>query len=705
MPAGSLDHAGMQNRLAEIERLVLSLMADSAIRSGVTTAPIPLSPQAGIAAHTTKSPQISTLKGNRSEAGSMRISASEQRYVGGEHWMAIVDSIAELKEQIDREEQLAMVDSNEPLSVDAEDDEGAELTTGTHALLLYGCEIATTREEILAALPPKAVVDRYIARYFNFQELVSGVIHGPTFVREYKAFWADPSSRSIMWIGLLYGMVSLAALTSDASETIGGIDPEQQANQICLYRQKVVQCLVAGEWTNGGPYTLETMIHYLYIEFSLRADADKDVWYLLTLEVNLAIRMGYHRDPQNFRGISPLQGEMRRRVWATVVMGDVLISTQMGMPRMISDRQCDTAEPSNYNDTDLDESMAVLPLPRPESEITTALGLIARKRLLDALGEVSELTASAKPCAYAEVLRVDSSLHAAAASIPEPLKMKDMAASITDSPQIIMARLFLSVLLHKGQNMLHRRYLYAESLSPDEDTYAYSRKACLDAGLEILRVQQTLDEETRPGGQLQIMRWRVSSILNHQFLTATVILCSSVYRGQSSDRKAELIAALRTARTTWLRSTRASREAHIATRVLNAVLARASDSRTSDEQSTNIGPQASAEMQAADVNMPTCGSGGATAFANDAQAFFLGTEPIFDGKYTSLAMVATGERARCAGSLVKWHVASESLRSPFRMWSKQAVRREQYANEHRDRSALDHIGLWTALSAAGLHAE
>ena len=436
-----------------------------------------------------------------------------------------------------------------------------------------------------------------------------------------------------MWIGLLYGMVSLAALTSDASETIGGIDPEQQTIQIRLYRQKVVHCLVAGEWTNGGPHALETMIHYLYIEFSLRADADKDVWYLLTLEANLAIRMGYHRDPRNFRGITPLQAEMRRRVWATVVMGDVLLSTQMGMPRIISDRQCDTAEPSNYNDTDLDETMTVLPLPRPESETTTALGLIARKRLLDALGAVSELTASAKPCAYAEVLRVDSILHAAAASIPEPLKMKDMTASITDSPQIIMARLFLSVLLHKGQNMLHRRYLYAESLSVNEDTYAYSRKACLDSGLEILRVQQILDEETGPGGQLQTMRWRVSSILNHQFLTATMILCSSIYRDQTLDRKDELLAALRTARAIWLRSNTSSREVQIASRVLNTVLARASESRTSDLSTDKQIPPAG--IQVADPYMSTFGPGEASVFTENGQPFFPGAEPMFDGKLMS----------------------------------------------------------------------
>lgn len=165
-----------------------------------------------------------------------------------------------------------------------------------------------------------------------------------------------------------------------------------------------MQSLILGEYTKSAPYVLETMIHYVYIEFAIRADADKDIWFLLALEVNLAMRMGYHPDFSHFPGISPLKSEMRRRLWATVLQGDILISSQMGMPRMISGWQCDTAEPRNLNDTDLDQDTSELPPPRPETEITTALGTIARRRMLTALGTISDLTANVKSCNYAEVM-------------------------------------------------------------------------------------------------------------------------------------------------------------------------------------------------------------------------------------------------------------------------------------------------------------
>lgn len=293
-----------------------------------------------------------------------------------------------------------------------------------------------------------------------------------------------------MWLGLLLGMICLALLTSDDSETSHGNDAEQATFQVDMYREKVAQCLVMGEYTKSGPYVLETIIHYLYIEFLLSPDADHDLWFLLALEVNTAKRMGYHRDPSHFPGLTPLQCEMRRRLWTTVLLGDILISIQMGMPRMINESQCDTGEPRNLNDADLNAQTTEWPPSRPETEYTTSTGVIARRRLLVVLGKISDLTAGVKSCTYEEVMRVDQALHEAAATIPQPLQMKPITASITDGPQVIMARVFLRHMFYRGQLLLHQRFLHLKSSSRQGDTFAYSCKACLDASLGSLQLQK-----------------------------------------------------------------------------------------------------------------------------------------------------------------------------------------------------------------------
>jgi hypothetical protein len=374
-------------------------------------------------------------------------------------------------------------------------------------------------------------------------------------------------------------MICLACLASNQPDNP---DPELQSLQIDLYREKTVQCMIMGEYTKSGPYVLETVINYIYAEFCVCTDANKDMWFLLAIEVNLAMRMGYHRDPSHFPGISPFQGEMRRRLWATVLMSDIMISNQMGMPRMISDWKCDTAEPRNLNDADFNEDTKELPPPRPETELTTALGIIARRRMLKALGIIADLTSRVKPCSYEEVMQVDRILHDAAASIPEPLKWKPMAASVTDSPQVIIARLFIRHMFYKGQTMLHQRFLCMQSPSGKEDALSYSRQACIDASMGTLELQNVLDEETCAGGQLHAMRWRVTSVMNHQFLTAAMILCSLLHNGRTMERKDETRRALQRARAIWIRRSSTSKEAKRAADTVGIVLSRMGDGGRSD---------------------------------------------------------------------------------------------------------------------------
>ncbi|KAJ5932137.1 hypothetical protein N7516_006626 [Penicillium verrucosum] len=488
-------------------------MGDSANRGHATSVPVPDSARSMPQGTPTMDTVMEAPIDGHSECGSMRISESELRYVGGDHWAAILDGIADIKDHFDRDEQLRLANTPDQLS-----DEPT---------------------------------------------------HDPSRPR---------SGVPIMWIGLLFSMICLACLTTDTLDA----EVEHLSLQIDLYREKIVQCLVLGEYTRTGPYVLQTVINYVYIEFCLRTDADQDMWYLLALEINLAMRMGYHRDPSHFPGISPFQGEMRRRLWATVLMGDTLVSNQMGMPRMISDRKWDTAEPRNLNDTDFDEQSIYLPPSRPLTEYTNSLGLIARRRILAALGIVVDLTDAVKPYSYADVMRVDGILQEAAASIPPLLQMKPLAASVTDSPQVIMSRLFLGHMVYKGQIVLHRRFLYINSANPDDDPMSYSRKACLDASLGMLNIQHMLDEETCPGGQLYTMRFRVTSIMNHQFLTATMVLCSMLHRGKTLQQEQEIRAALQISRSIWMRRSFTSKEATKAAETVSFVLAEASDGHNSN---------------------------------------------------------------------------------------------------------------------------
>lgn len=143
----------MQDRIAQLERLVLSMRPDT-------------TPKTGFDDSTYGSTYHTPIDAVNSPG---QISLSEHQYVGDDHWVAIMDSIADLKPQCDWQ-----ASQQSPSDEDVQADEpDAQLPLENHALLLFGSQPPSSRAALIAALPRKNVVDRYISRYFNFQDLVS----------------------------------------------------------------------------------------------------------------------------------------------------------------------------------------------------------------------------------------------------------------------------------------------------------------------------------------------------------------------------------------------------------------------------------------------------------------------------------------------------------------------------------------------------
>jgi len=155
---------GVHDRLVQLERLVKSIASKPNASSNLDFNS--LSQPAEIQ-------HLDTPIDGRSDCGSMRVSALELHYVGGDHWAAILDSIADLKDRFDHEEQLRLAISPDQIQDDTGDAGNVDIHASRHSLLLYGGYRPASQAEILAALPPKGAVDRYISRYFNRQELVS----------------------------------------------------------------------------------------------------------------------------------------------------------------------------------------------------------------------------------------------------------------------------------------------------------------------------------------------------------------------------------------------------------------------------------------------------------------------------------------------------------------------------------------------------
>jgi hypothetical protein len=298
--------------------------------------------------------------------------------------------------------------------------------------------------------------------------------------------------------------------------------PESPIN---VYRTKAIQCMLLDHYTKGGPYALETLILYFLIEnFNLK-DMEIGIWVLAGTIVQIAIHMGYHRDAKYFPNISPFAGEIRRRVWAMVVQFDFSISTQLGLPTLVKENRTDTSEPRNLYDSDFDESTTELPPLRPETNVTPALYVLAKLRLISVGVKIADVAAEPRIHSYTDVLELDRQIIEARNTLPSSLKWNGLGTALNVSAQIIIQRIYLEVMVQQLTIVLHKEFLDPSRLHQD---YRSSRTACLSAAMGILDLQRLVDEEIQGDGLLYQSRWRVSFAFSNEFLLATSILCYCV---------------------------------------------------------------------------------------------------------------------------------------------------------------------------------
>jgi hypothetical protein len=221
-------------------------------------------------------------------------------YIGQEHWHTLLADISEVKNfysshKKDLEKSYERVLSSKP-------------ATARDSPLFLLSAPPSSETELRAELPAKSIVTTLMSRYFNSLDTAVSIIHGPTFQQQLRNHWQDPNKSPIMWVGLVYSMLCLAMLSY---HKVGDEPAEWKGRTLELaaeYRLRTVQCLVVADYTKPVEFTVETMILYLYGEWSSRWDADLGLWLITSTITRIAFRMGYHRDAEWFPSISPFQG-------------------------------------------------------------------------------------------------------------------------------------------------------------------------------------------------------------------------------------------------------------------------------------------------------------------------------------------------------------------------------------------------------------
>ncbi|CAG8982226.1 hypothetical protein HYALB_00014052 [Hymenoscyphus albidus] len=519
----STQNSQIQNKISQLEELVVSLMGSLNATKAVQPPPNSIEPTGEIERSGSAETHVLNQESLADNFGRITLENAGTKYVDNTHWTAILDGISELKDHFVEDPVLTY-------EIPPELQENSQETP----LLLFGRKNHATKQEILAGLPPRNIADRLVAKYFN-SWVMSPVLHRVTFLKEYERFWANPSQAPTMWIGLLFAIFCLSVnfqLVSQEDDLLTGnaSHPAAEDAQITIqaYKEKIVQCLILAKYIKSLPYTIETLLLYLAVEHLNDRDAQIGTYILFGIVVRVSLRMGYHRDGSHTPDdLSPYQAEMRRRAWALIRGIDIAVSQQVGLPRMLREEIYDTAEPRNLMDENFDEDSLELPCSLPPTVLTPIYYITVKNTLLDVYATIMDFTAHTKKPLYSEITRLDAELCKVKENLPPPYQYKSMAQSLTDPTELLIFRITFEVTFHSANCHLHRSFM---AIGRTNLVYKSSRHECLASAIQLLLLQHTFMEEIQPGGRLSEERWKLNSMINNQFLLGTTILCLDVNR-------------------------------------------------------------------------------------------------------------------------------------------------------------------------------
>ncbi|CAG8978383.1 hypothetical protein HYALB_00010402 [Hymenoscyphus albidus] len=590
----------MQNRIDRLEGLVLSLMTNGSQSAGPAAAAAAISRSQSDSAGSTGHPleleledgdmikeedegEHSEVEGVTNSLGLLKVDQDKGKelYFGDSHWHSVLKDINEVKQYFathkkELESNMEKIQKSKPTS----DDKSPAFLFNSHGPITDG--------DLRGEVPTKSAVDRLVTRYFNSYDPAVHILHSPTFHKQLQDHWEDPAKTSILWLGLLYSVLCLAM---QSYNKIGDEPMEWKGRTRELaaeYRLRTVQCLVNSDYTKSSINTIETLVLYVHGEYANGADSELGMWVVVGIIVRLAMRMGYHRDPGSFAGISPYQAEMRRRVWAFVRQMDTMYSFQLSLPGMIRNSDCDCALPRNIFEDEFGPDSKALPPARPFTEPTPISYMIIKAQISFEFGSIlEEINAvQGSPMSYEEILKRDTRLRELKDNMPPHLRLRPLEECMHDPATLLMQRFNLDIFWQKTLCVLHRKHLMRARHNP---RYAYSRRVCVEAAMEVLRHQAKLYQESQHSGRMRAMRWFISFLTKNDYMLAAMVVCVDQYYDRIAEsmpvrpsghdlyfwtpsQKAEMLSSLEKSQQIWAESAETSMDAYKASNVLKVLL-------------------------------------------------------------------------------------------------------------------------------------
>lgn len=182
----------------------------------------------------------------------------------------------------------------------------------------------------IPALPPPAAVDRLVQVYVDFVQIMLPILHMPTFAAQLARVRdrSDDATEADVFFVLMVLALSTMALSRSLDPTA---ELRMSSEAFYVEASKHMEDIFEDNTYAG----LQAILLCCY--YSLLNPARGSVWHLVGLASRVCVDYGFHHETEQQLGLSPLELDMRRRLFAAVYNLDRLLCHALGRPPSIPD--------------------------------------------------------------------------------------------------------------------------------------------------------------------------------------------------------------------------------------------------------------------------------------------------------------------------------------------------------------------------------
>jgi Fungal specific transcription factor domain. len=350
------------------------------------------------------------------------------------------------------------------------------------------------------------------------------VLHIPTFMQQYELYWNNPQGASRAFPSTLALVLAIGACFVS----------EAEADELQL---------LAPKWIASAQFWLTESFEKFGIDLSVLQvsallllarqtvpDPSELVWISGDFPLRIAVGLGLHKETRiHFPEFSPLESEMRKRLWATILEMSVQSSLDTGMPPSISSDDFDSEPPSNIDDVDASNLSTASDIADGFTQSTIQRMMMhtmpVRLQILRYCNALKKPPGQDYQWAVKLGMQLDAMCHSHTATLQSYQRNTN-----PDTPKPTEFQIHLL-------NMLTRRFLlalhspFAVDAKADQSFY-FSRKVLTENALACLLPLQLVPQAPLPGGSspenqqhdLLGLMVRGGDFIRHMLCHATAIL-------------------------------------------------------------------------------------------------------------------------------------------------------------------------------------